>query len=150
MLAMTAQAGVPAMVPYAPYVFTISLTAYVITLIAMLAVSAAYLALAQAADRRRLRTVTASHHPLTPGVDHVLRGRVMHSRLVKMMRRLDVNPADYLHRVPEGAMRAQIETCTACPHQFLCDEALAAPRNGGQDLSFCPNRAPLLALAPAA
>lgn len=137
------------MIPYTPYVFSISLTTYVLTLIATLVACAVYLALAEAAARRHLGAVTA-HHPLTPGVDHVLRGRLMHSRLVKMMRRLHVSPADYLHRVPAEEIRAQVETCTACPHQFLCDAALAVGRTERQDLSFCPNRSALLALTPAA
>lgn len=136
------------MIPYTPYAFSISITAYVLTLIAALAACAAYLALAEAAARRRLAAV-AAHHPLTPGVDHLLRGRLLHSRLVKMMRRLHVSPADYLHRVPAEAMRAQVDLCTACPHQFLCDAALATGGTEGQDLAFCPNRAPLLALARA-
>jgi len=138
------------MIPYAPYTISIPLTAWVLTIEFLLLLSVAWWVTDVVVSRRRERAAAVPAHPVANAVEHVLRGRLTHSRLVKMMRRLDVDLATYLQRVPAAQIQAQVDVCAACPHQFLCDEALSAHRADGMDLTFCPHREPLLALARAA
>lgn len=80
-----------------------------------------------------------------PPAGHDLKKRLHHARMSKMLRRMGVSPSTYLQRLSAGLVASQLDTCTACPHQFLCDQALrAAAHAPGEDLSFCPNRAAVL------
>ena len=82
--------------------------------------------------------------------DRLLHKRLEHARLGKMLRRMHVSRDVYLQRLHPDTVRAQVERCVACPHQFLCDQALACKPSAPVDLRFCPNRDALRALAPAA
>ena len=142
---------------YSPYVISISLTPYVLLLELLLAACAAYLLVAIAADRKQMGSIPVTgRNPvrnfavvLSPEI-RALRRRLSHSRMTKMLRRLKVDPAEYLRRTPAAQAQAQLDTCSSCAHQFLCDQALASNRAANVDLSFCPNRASILPLARAA
>ena len=86
----------------------------------------------------------AVHEPVPAPASHALKRRLKHARMSKMLRRLHVHPSTYLERLGSGVIEEHLETCTACPHQFQCDQALACKRSALVDLSFCPNRAAVL------
>ena len=129
------------MMPYTPYAISISLTPYVLLLELVLAACVAYLLVAIASDRKRIRMTAEARRP-----DRLLRKRLTHSRMVKMLRRLNVDPAVYLRRTPADDIESQLDTCSSCAHQLLCDPALASDKSASVDLSFCPNRPSILSL----
>lgn len=78
--------------------------------------------------------------PPTASANHLLHKRLEHARLEKMLQRMHVSPDVYLQRLHADQLREQLDTCAACPHVFLCDQALGRPSSVDVDLSFCPNR----------
>ena len=82
---------------------------------------------------------------------HLLHKRLEHARLARMLKRMHVSRDVYLQRVHPEAMQQQLEACAACPHAFLCDQALRPDaRCDDANLSFCPNLEAIRALRPAA
>ena len=81
----------------------------------------------------------------------LLHKRLEHARLDKMLKRMHVSRDVYLQRVHPDPLREQLDTCAACPHTFLCDQALrAGARVDDANLSFCPNLDSIRALRRAA
>ena len=130
---------------YSPYVISISLTPYVLLLEVVLAACFTYLLVAIAADRKRMGEAV-----ILRSAGRALRRRLTHSRMAKMLRRLNVDPAVYLRRTPAGDIESQLDTCYSCAHQFLCDPALASDKSASVDFSFCSNRPSILSLARSA
>ena len=86
---------------------------------------------------------------MTTTETRLLHKRLEHARLARMLHRMHVSEDVYLQRLHPDTIKAQVDTCVACPHQFLCDPALACKRSTDVDLSFCPNREAVRALARA-
>ena len=81
----------------------------------------------------------------------LLHKRLEHARLARMLKRMHVSRDVYLQRVHPDLVREQLDACAACPHTFLCDQALRPDARGDDaNLSFCPNLESIRALRPAA
>lgn len=122
------------MIPYTPYTLTVSLTPYVLMLEVLLAVLIAYWLAAVASDRKAARLAAAQR-----SAGHLLKKRLRHSPMMKLLQRIHVDPAAYLRRTPASKIQVQLDTCSSCAHRSLCDQALACKRAANVDLTFCPN-----------
>ena len=55
---------------------------------------------------------------MTTAETRLLHKRLEHARLARMLRRMHVSEDVYLQRLHPDTIKAQVDTCVACPHQF--------------------------------
>ena len=122
------------MIPYTPYTLAVSFTPYVLMLEVLLAALLAYLLVMIAYERKAVHLAAEQR-----SADRLLRSRLRHSSMMKLLQRIHVDPAAYLRWTPASEIQAQLDTCSSCTHRSLCDQALACKRAANVDLTFCPN-----------
>lgn len=68
-----------------------------------------------------------------------IRAALGNVRMLRMLRRREVDVEAFIRTADAGDIRAQISNCATCPNVTQCDETLADGASPVEDYAFCPN-----------